>query len=363
MLIEDDNTGKGVVEMVPKLPTISIVPLKVYLERDENSTFLNFDFQIHGSGKRYTIVAISVLVYDKFGSPILRKSLDSNGPSPGILTIPVREIPKDGAIDIFNPFERFDASIDLQYLEYVFHLTGENRESVKLKTRVTPAEYLQRVDLRLPFHGDFIVYDGHDYYSHHRRLPLLQPLPQRLGLRANSSRYAYDFCATNCDGSLSADYPSENEDFTFGKPVHCPGNGTVVDAANDIRDNIVGKPQVYSFENFIRNPMLLAGNYVVIDHGYSEYSVIGHFKQHSLGVEVGDKVIQGQVLGLAGNSGSSGIPHIHYQLQNGKNILTSEGFPSVSHEYEIKFGNSTKRVSAGFPQTGQRLRNIFETFR
>lgn len=350
-------------ETSSNIPIIKIIPPKIYLQKDEHSTFLNVDFQIQGAKKKFSIIAILLFAYDKRGNLLLRRSLDSNGIAPGILTVPLREIPEKGAIDVFNPFHRFDATLKIDFLEYIFHLMDEHKEVVEIKVQVRPTRYFQKVNLRLPFDGDFIVYDGHDYYSHHRRLPLSHALLRQMKIQANSGRYAYDFCATDEYGNLhSGKQPLRNEDyFTFGKPVYAPADGIIIEAVQNIEDNVIGKPTKYSLKDFIRNPKLLAGNYIIIDHGTREYSAICHFKKHSLKVRVGDKVSQGQILGLAGNSGASDVPHIHYQLQNGRDLLSSEGLPSIFKEYGIILGKTIKHVSDGFPKTGERLRNRFKS--
>jgi len=340
------------------IPVIKTLPQKVYLQRDEHSIFLNFDFQIRGIDREFLITAIIVFVYDKYGNLLLRRAIDSNGIVPSILTIPSREIPEKGIVDVFNPFPRFDGTLEINFLKYVFHLKDEHNRVVKIDVQVKPIQYSQQVNLRLPFNGDFIVYDGHDYYSHHRRLPLSHPLLQQMKTRANSGRFAYDFCATDEDGNLHSGHGSKNEDyFTFGKPVYAPADGKIIEAVQNVKDNFIGKSAEYSLEDFIKNPKLLAGNYVVIDHGTGEYSVLAHFKQYSLKVQVGEKIRQGQIIGLAGNSGASEIPHIHYQLQSGGNMLSSEGLPCIFKEYDIILGNTAKHVSSGFPKTGQRIRN------
>jgi murein DD-endopeptidase MepM/ murein hydrolase activator NlpD len=48
----------------------------------------------------------------------------------------------------------------------------------------------------------------------------------------------------------------------------------------------------------------------------------------SVRVKAGDKVKQGQVIGLLGSAGSPGGPHLHYQLQAGPGVFNSDGLPS-----------------------------------
>jgi murein DD-endopeptidase MepM/ murein hydrolase activator NlpD len=155
------------------------------------------------------------------------------------------------------------------------------------------------------------------------------------------------------------------EDFNgWGKPVLCPGDGKIVSAAHDKDDNPVGEslppisPEQYerlrlqAFEHLEKvGPQGLHGNQVIIDHGNDEFSLIDHMQKDSVRVEIGDHVTRGTVLGKIGNSGDSGAPHIHYQLQNGKDTRDSEGLPSRFTKFELLLGNTTKRIQNLCPNT------------
>ena len=69
------------------------------------------------------------------------------------------------------------------------------------------------------------------------------------------------------------------------------------------------------------------GNHVVIDHGHGEFSMIAHMRAGSVRVALGDRVQQGDPLGLLGSSGDTVTPHVHYQLQDGPDWEFSDGLP------------------------------------
>ncbi|HIE26421.1 TPA: M23 family metallopeptidase [Candidatus Poribacteria bacterium] len=99
--------------------------------------------------------------------------------------------------------------------------------------------------------------------------------------------------------------PFRIEDYyAFGRPVLAPADGKVVKVVSKMEDNIPPKMEPN------------AGNYVIIDHGHSEFSCFAHFKKDSITVKVGQEVRQGEVIGYCGNSGFSSGPHIHYHLQD-----------------------------------------------
>ena len=136
-----------------------------------------------------------------------------------------------------------------------------------------------------------------------------------------NQRYAYDFVIMNEETTYEGD-PSLNESYyAFGKEYMAPGDGIVVKMDNNVKDNQpVGK----------MNEEQPLGNYVILDHGNTEFSYLAHFKYQSIIVTEGDKVHQGDVLGLVGNSGNSSEPHIHFHVSDSPN-------PTTSKSINIKF--------------------------
>jgi murein DD-endopeptidase MepM/ murein hydrolase activator NlpD len=78
----------------------------------------------------------------------------------------------------------------------------------------------------------------------------------------------------------------------------------------------------------LTRPIALFGNYVVIDHGHGEFSLLAHLRRGSVLVRPGDRVRPGQPVGRVGFSGSVYTIHTHYQLQRGAEY-DAEGIPST----------------------------------
>ncbi len=158
-----------------------------------------------------------------------------------------------------------------------------------------PVPEKHETNLSLPFKGRWLVVWGGDtkeLNQHHD---------------APNQRFAFDFVGVDEKGETHKGNGQVNEDyFAFGRQVLVPADGIVTDVINGIRDNKPGS----------MNPYSALGNAVFIQHREHEVSVLAHLKFGSITVKVGDKVKEGQVIGLCGNSGNSSEPHLHYHLQN-----------------------------------------------
>ena len=192
------------------------------------------------------------------------------------------------------------------------------------------AGYTDKTQLRLPFKGTWIVYQG-------GRTPF-----DNIYAGSDELRFAMDFVYPQ-DGKLFAGaggIGSKKEAYyCFGQPVLAPADGTVVKAVSGYDDNDPGKSTTDSSD----------GNIVVISHGNFEFSQMNHLKQNSLKVKVNDKVKQGDVLGECGNSGASPIPHLHYQFQHSPGVL----LPAQFNDY-IADG---KPVANGELKKGELVKN------
>lgn len=121
-----------------------------------------------------------------------------------------------------------------------------------------------------------------------------------------SQRYAYDLVVMKDDQTYKDNGMRNENYYAFNKEVVAPADGKVVKVVRNIIDSIPGE----------MNESQPAGNYMILEHSNKEYSLLAHFKQNSIVVNVGDFVIQGQLIGLYGSSGNSSEPHIHFQVMD-----------------------------------------------
>ena len=72
------------------------------------------------------------------------------------------------------------------------------------------------------------------------------------------------------------------------------------------------------------------GNYIVQDIGDGHPAFYAHLQpDNPLGLAIGDQVTKGQVIGLLGNAGDGGSPHLHFHVMDRPDPLASDGLPFV----------------------------------
>ncbi len=210
--------------------------------------------------------------------------------------------------------------IELGMIDIGSEGTGDKLVSATLNIPVE--EFAQKTNLIYPFKGRGIVTNAGVTNGGHRN---------------RSGQFAIDVVGLDehygvyltGDGRKSTDYAG------WRRVLIAPAAGVVVRARAD-------RPDQPDPEN--SDPKFFApefpnggdpGNHLVIDHGNGEFSMLAHLQAGSVLVKVGDRVAQGQPLGKLGSSGDTETPHLHYQLQSGRDHEWSDGLP-------CKFSNITE---------------------
>ena len=131
-----------------------------------------------------------------------------------------------------------------------------------------------------------------------------------------AQKNAFDFLIIDKSGKSYKTDGKTNEDYyAFGKEVIAPCKGEIVLVIDGVKDNVLGQMNLFD----------VGGNTIVIKTENSEYLVFCHFKHQSIKIKEGQKVEQGQLLGLCGNTGHSSEPHIHFHIQNIEDINQATG--------------------------------------
>lgn len=68
-------------------------------------------------------------------------------------------------------------------------------------------------------------------------------------------------------------------------------------------------------------------NFVVIEHSDGTFAEYAHLSKNGVLVSLGQKVYEGQIIGLSGNTGYSSGPHLHFMVVKVKEDGTNESLP------------------------------------
>ncbi|HUF69015.1 MAG TPA: M23 family metallopeptidase [Longimicrobiales bacterium] len=240
----------------------------------------------------------------------------------------------EGDIAYYSRISDFDEATGPMVVQW-----GFERDSAIADFFIRPAEpaaavvYRTKTELRLPFEGEWYVTAGG------------RTIEENQHSADYSTRFAYDLVS-----AAEFDWPwprPRNEDFpTWGQPIRAPAAGVVAATRSDVPDNLPGEVDT---DGAVR-----MGNFVSIDHGNGEFSLLGHLQSGSVRVAAGDTVRAGDVVGLAGNSGNSNGPHLHYNLQDRAEPNRGKGLPAQFTQLVVD-GQEVERAE---PVQGQRIRAI-----
>ena len=179
-----------------------------------------------------------------------------------------------------------------------------------------------------PLHGGpYLNFNGCCGLSPHRTA--LIPVD---GTPHDLQRFAVDFIKIDNQGRGATGDLTRNESFfTFGEPVYAVADGRVVRTRNDLPDiPPLNEPPGSRFTT-----ETTLGNNVELKLGGRRYALYAHLKRGSIRVRPGQRVRRGQMLGRVGNSGQTGGSHLHFQLSDGPNPVTSDSPPFVLRRFTL----------------------------
>lgn len=234
------------------------------------------------------------------------------------------------------------------------------RDAVRVTVRGTtdgrPVEASARIPIRtgasqtaltFPLAGAWYVGAAGTAHSHHRwgvfeefAMDIVRLGEGGLSYRGNGSRFT-DYLA-------------------YGQPVLAVADGFVVAAGDGVVEDpdLMRRPDEsqdeYGKRVLAGQDALLAGgaarvlgNYVVIDHGRSEFSMYAHLKPGSVRVVRGQVVKAGESIGLVGSSGNSTEPHLHFQFCDAPDPVTCAGVPPRFTNVEIPWEREPRTLQSG----------------
>ena len=209
---------------------------------------------------------------------------------------------------------------------YLLILIGCKKDDVSSKY----SDYQTIAELELPFNDNwYVVWGG-------------RTIDENYHASLKDQQFAIDMVQMENGSTFMGDGTRNEDYYCYADTLFAPEPGQVVALEKSVSENIPGET----------NTSELFGNYVIIDHGNEEFSVLAHLIKNSIIVNMGESVSKGQVIGLCGNSGNSTEPHLHYHLQNKPSIGDGDGLPAQFKNY---YANDIF-VTDGEPLKGQTIR-------
>ncbi len=206
-----------------------------------------------------------------------------------------------------------------------FGILHPERSLEYLQSRVNRFQKSGVPQFWLPFAGEWKITQGHNGEFTHKL----------------DWAYAWDFEIFDNNGkNFKNDAEALNDYYCYGKPVLASANGYVAVVVDYVPDNKIGQI----------NTIAKWGNYVSIHHGEGVYSIYCHLKPGSIKVKPGDYIYGGEKLAMAGNSGRSAVPHLHFNIQNSPEAGARAQF-SYLMNYKQKYQVSNYRfMGFGIPR-------------
>lgn len=196
-----------------------------------------------------------------------------------------------------------------------FYNAGREEELFTSSTHVGANELVLRPPQR---GGLWLAANGPDGKPHHRR-----PSVSYSGPMVVPQSLAIDFAQLNGMSDAHAGDARENSGcLCRGKEVPAGANAIISRLTDGIPENIphpTRRAVSLGWET-------VNGNHVALHLGAGPLAICAHLQPGSPRVRTGDRVRTGEVLGLAGNSGTSTGPHLHFYV-SGSRDLGSDGLP------------------------------------
>lgn len=126
--------------------------------------------------------------------------------------------------------------------------------------------------------------------------------PDGMGMRKAFLRTPVEFSRISSGFSLGRRHPILNHIRSHKGVDYAAPTGTPVKAAGDGTVSFVGNKSGY-------------GKTVILQHGKQYSTLYAHLSRYPEGLNEGDSVEQGQVIGYVGQSGLATGPHLHYEFR------------------------------------------------
>jgi hypothetical protein len=225
------------------------------------------------------------------------------------------------------------------HARFTFRLADPSNAVTTVTHEVKLHSRRQKTTFRLPFEGTWLVVKGSEF----------GPVTHRWTGINGLTTFGWDFMKVGPGHALyKGAGRSPRDRYSYDAQVLAAADGRVVHVRNDIPDHDVPPPRAL----LESDGDVFAGNLVVIDHGNGEFTLTCHLQPGSVRVEIGQRVMAGQVLGAVGEEGI-----LHFNLMNGREWLDADGLPALFSDFErVPPVGEPRKIDTGSPVTGWMIR-------
>jgi murein DD-endopeptidase MepM/ murein hydrolase activator NlpD len=198
-----------------------------------------------------------------------------------------------------------------------------------------------------PLRGVSYVGWGASFHTGHRWF-----IPEEFAL--DIAKLGGDGLTHKGDGTHFEDY------YAYGVDVLAAADGRIVGVFNDQPEDSTAmqlpgesqeaysaRHQKGSDDRLTKGKADVTGNFVMIDHGKSEYSFYAHLQPGSVRAHIGDQVKAGDVIGKLGSSGNSTEPHLHFHVCDKPDPLMCAGIPMNFSNITIQWADVPRPIQSG----------------
>jgi murein DD-endopeptidase MepM/ murein hydrolase activator NlpD len=254
------------------------------------------------------------------------------------------KLDRDQALLIASQVFAFNGARDTLRVRVRGNVDGHAAEftgSIPIKSEFAQNKYI------FPLRSVWYVGYGASFHTGHR-----WAIPEEFAL--DIAKIGESGLSHKGDGTRFDDY------YAYAADVLAAANGHVISAANDqpedpsamqrpneTQEAYFDRLQKEQGERLAKGLTAITGNYVMIDHGKSEYSLYAHLQPGSVHVHVGDQVKAGDVIGKLGSSGNSTEPHLHFHVCDKPDPLMCAGIPVNFSNVTIQWADLPRPIQSG----------------
>jgi murein DD-endopeptidase MepM/ murein hydrolase activator NlpD len=254
------------------------------------------------------------------------------------------KLDRDQALLIASQVFAFNGARDTLRVRVHGNLNGHAEEftgSIPIKSEFAKNTYI------FPLRGTWYAGWGASFHTGHR-----WAIPEEFAL--DIAKIGESGLSHKGGGTRFDDY------YAYGADVLAVADGHVIRAVNDqpedpsamqrpneTQEAYFARLQKEQGERLANGLTAIAGNYVMIDHGKSEYSLYAHLQPGSVRVHAGDQVKTGDVIGKLGSSGNSTEPHLHFHICDKPDPLMCAGIPVNFSNIKVQWADLPRPIQSG----------------